>query len=148
MAGLCDVNVLLALSTDRHAQHAQALRWFEGVGSAGARVCRVALLGLLRLLNNPSAMEEDVLDAAGCWDLWRRMQQDERIRFAPAEPSGLDASFERFTAGQAFSPRLWTDAYLAAFAQAGGLTVVTFDRGFRRFPDLSCELLAPVGPGD
>lgn len=43
-------------------------------------------------------------------------------------------------------PRLWTDAYLAAYARAGGLTVVTFDRGFRQFPDLSCELLAPGGP--
>ena len=146
MPGLCDVNVLLALSTDRHAQHTQALRWFDALAPGEAWVCRTAQLGLLRLLNNPAVMEEEALDTSGCWDLWRRMEQDERVRFMPTEPSNLDAAFEGFTRGRAFSPRLWTDAYLAAYAHAGGLTLVTFDRGFRQFPALVCELLPPGGP--
>ena len=29
------------------------------------------------------------------------------------------------------SPKAWADAYLAAFADAAQLTLVTFDRGFR-----------------
>ena len=33
----------------------------------------------------------------------------------------------------AVPPRLWTDAYLAATAQAGGLRLVTLDRDFERF---------------
>jgi uncharacterized protein len=97
---LCDVNVLLALVTDRHVAHAAAGRWLDGVPAGEATICRMAQTGLLRLLNNPTVMREEVLDTSGCW---------------------------------AFTPRLWTDAYLAAYAQASGLTLVTFDQGFRQF---------------
>jgi uncharacterized protein len=141
MPGLCDVNVLLALTTDRHASHAAALRWAESLSSGEAAICRIAQAGLLRLLNNPSVMREDALDTDSCWQLWRRMLQDERLYFTPTEPPGLDAAFERFTTGRKFTPRLWTDAYLAAYAQASGLTLVTFDQGFRQFPDLICQIL-------
>lgn len=141
MSALCDVNVLLALVTDRHAHHAQAFRWLNALPAAAVVVCRVAQTGLLRLLNNPTVMQEEVLDTAACWALWHRLLADERIRFAPTEPRDLDAAFERFTTGRAFTPRLWTDAYLAAYAHAAGLRLVTFDRGFRGFPDLACEVL-------
>lgn len=138
---LCDVNVLLALVTDRHALHGLAVRWSDGISAGEAVLCRVTQMGLLRLLNNPVVMQEDVLDTAGCWAIWRRLLEDERFRFAADEPVGLDAVFERFTRGRAFSPRLWTDAYLAAYAHANQLTLVTLDRGFRGFPDLACDVL-------
>jgi uncharacterized protein len=141
VAMLCDVNVLLALVTDRHAHHDLAIRWADGIPADGAVLCRVAQMGLLRLLNNPVVMGDEVLVAAGCWSLWRRLLEDERFRFAPGEPPGLDSSFERFTTGRAFSPRVWTDAYLAAYAHAVRLTLVTFDQGFRGFPGLSCNVL-------
>ena len=143
MPALCDVNVLLALVTDRHALHALAVRWADRVPVGEAVVCRVAQVGLLRLLNNPAVMREEVLDTAGCWSLWQRLLEDERFRFASHEPPALDAAFERFTTGRAFSPRLWTDAYLAAYAHAAQLTLVTFDQGFRGFPGLSCDVLGP-----
>jgi toxin-antitoxin system PIN domain toxin len=141
VAALCDVNVLLALVTDRHALHGLAARWLEDIGPGEAVLCRVAQMGLLRLLNNPVVMRQEVLDTAGCWSLWHHLLEDERFRFALDEPSGLDLAFENFTKGRAFSPRLWTDAYLAAFAQAGQLTLVTFDHGFRGFPGLACDVL-------
>ena len=146
MPALCDVNVLLALVTDRHALHGLSVRWSESIPAAGAVVCRVAQMGLLRLLNNPAVMQEDVLDTASCWALWRRLLEDERFRFAPDEPPDLDAAFERFTIGRAFSPRLWTDAYLAAYAHAAQLTLVTLDHGFRSFPGLACDILEPGRP--
>jgi toxin-antitoxin system PIN domain toxin len=138
---LCDVNVLLALVTDRHAFHGLALRWAEGVATGGAVLCRVTQLGLLRLLNNPAVMREEALDTAGCWSLWHRLLEDERFHFAPEEPPGLDAALERFIKGRDFTPRAWTDAYLAAYAHSGHLTLVTFDRDFRSFPGLACDLL-------
>lgn len=141
MPALCDVNVLLALVTDRHARHAVAVRWLDSVAAGEAVICRVVQMGLLRLLNNPTVMQEEVLDTAACWALWRRLLEDERIRFTPAEPAGLDAAFERFASGRAYTPRLWTDAYLAAYAHASKLTMVTFDQGFRHFPSLACRLL-------
>ena len=140
---LCDVNVLLALTTDRHALHATAVRWLEGVSVGGAVICRIAQTGLLRLLNNPAVMGEDVLDTTACWEIWHRLLEDERISFTPTEPPTLDAAFERFTSGGVFTPRLWTDAYLSAYAQTSGLTLVTFDRGFRQFDGLTCQVLEP-----
>jgi predicted nucleic acid-binding protein len=56
---LCDVNVLPALVTDRHALHGLAVRWAESVPTGGAVLCRVAQTGLLRLLNNPAVMREE-----------------------------------------------------------------------------------------
>ena len=44
---------------------------------------------------------------------------------------------------EGFSPRLWTDAYLAAFALAGGHRLVTFDQDFLRFPGLEVLRLSP-----
>ena len=141
MPALCDVNVLLALATDRHVHHSLAMNWLDGVAAGEAVICRVAQTGFLRLLNNPAVMREEALDAAACWELWHRLLEDERIRFSPDEPTGLDAAFQRFTQGHTFTPRLWTDAYLAAFAHVGGLTLVSLDRDFRRFSGLDCEVL-------
>ncbi len=146
MAALCDVNVLLALVTDRHALHGVAVRWAETLSAGEAVVCRVAQMGLLRLLNNPAVMQEEAMDAAGCWSLWRRLLGDERFRFESDEPPGVDTAFEQFTSGRTFSPRLWTDAYLAAYANAARLTLVSFDRAFREFPGLASEILGPDPP--
>lgn len=138
---LCDVNVLLALVTDRHAAHTAAVSWLDGVPAGDAAICRIAQTGLLRLLNNPAVMREDVLDTAACWGIWHRLLEDDRIRFTPTEPFGLDVVFERFTSGRVFTPKLWADAYLASYAQVSGLVLVTFDQGFRQFASLACHVL-------
>ena len=39
------------------------------------------------------------------------------------------------------SPKLWMDAYLAAFAELSGMRFVTFDKAFRQFPKLDLLLL-------
>ena len=143
MPVICDVNLLLALVTDRHAHHAEAVHWLDGVSADEAVTCRVAQTGLMRLLNNPAVMREEALDTAACWVLWRRLLEDERFRFSPIEPIGLDAAFERFTRGREYTPRLWTDAYLAAYAVTAGMKLVTFDKGFGSFPGLDCLVLQP-----
>ncbi len=40
----------------------------------------------------------------------------------------LDTTFRRLSTRDEVSPKRWTDDYLAAFAEAGSLTLVTFDR--------------------
>lgn len=141
MPVLCDVNLLLALVTDRHTHHPLAERWMEKLSAGEVVVCRVVQTGLLRLLNNPAVMREEAMDTDGCWSIWRELLEDERICFVPSEPPGLDAVFEEFTRKRSFSPRLWTDAYLAAYARVGGFTLVTFDSGFSNFSGLTCEVL-------
>jgi predicted nucleic acid-binding protein len=44
------------------------------------------------------------------------------------EPRNLEAELRALTAGATSSPKTWMDAYLAAFAEAANLTLVTFDR--------------------
>ena len=46
-------------------------------------------------------------------------------------PDGLEDAWRRFRARRRHSHRVWNDAYLAAFALAGGLDVVTFDSGLK-----------------
>jgi predicted nucleic acid-binding protein len=66
---LCDVNLLLALVTDRHQHHAIAAQWIEKMQSGEVVVCRVVQTGLLRLLNNPAVMGDEALEADDCWSL-------------------------------------------------------------------------------
>ncbi len=42
------------------------------------------------------------------------------------------------------SPKIWMDAYLAAFALAGGYQMVTTDAAFKQFRGLDLLLLGPL----
>ena len=59
-----------------------------------------------------------------------------------SEPSGLEARLLAYCELGRSSKNFWTDAYLAAFASAGTMSLVTFDRGLQRFPDLELQLLS------
>jgi len=85
-------------------------------------------------------MGEDVCTLPEAWVIYDAIIGDERLYFV-AEPESLDSVFRRFTQLAAVSPKVWADAYLAAFASIAGLQLVTFDRGFRQFKDLQLVLL-------
>ncbi len=53
------------------------------------------------------------------------------------DPEGVDELLAQWVRDGIVTPRLWTDAYLAAFAVAGNLRLVTFDKDFERFPGLN-----------
>jgi predicted nucleic acid-binding protein len=57
---LPDVNVWLALCSDRHEHHGKATDWLEAVRTP-VYFCRVTQMALLRLLTNPKVMETDIL---------------------------------------------------------------------------------------
>jgi predicted nucleic acid-binding protein len=46
------------------------------------------------------------------------------------------------TPSQLVSTNVWSDGYLAAFAQAADLEVVTFDKGFAQYTDLRQTILS------
>ena len=46
-----------------------------------------------------------------------------------------------FTQSRSFSPQVWNDAYLAAFALAGKLELVTFDNGLTQYQNVTCTVL-------
>jgi len=141
MRGLCDVNLLLAFCYDRHEHHPAALQWLDGQAEASVAICRVTQLGLLRLLTNSSVMAENVCTLEQAWVVYEDILSDERFIFV-SEPDGLEHVFREYTSMGQVSPKRWQDAYLAAFARASKINMVTFDRGSKTYENLRLTLLS------
>ena len=77
-------------------------------------------------------MGPNVLTQSAAWREYERLLARDEVVFL-AEPNGLEIRWRAYTQQRLPASRLWTDAYLAAFAQGHGLQVVTFDRGFTRY---------------
>jgi uncharacterized protein len=137
---LADVGVWLAAVWGRHAHYPVASDWFNRQADHLV-FCRVTQMGLLRLLSNPAIMGGDSVDRSQAWRLFDQLWSDERVLWAD-EPGELDAVWRAISARDDQSHRLWTDDYLAAFAQAGDLTLATLDRELpARYPSVRVESL-------
>jgi len=137
---LLDVGVWLAASWGRHIHHGVAASWFNQQQDDLA-MCRVTQMSVLRLLSNPGVMRLDVISRTEAWRVIDQLRADERVRWAE-EPTQLEAVWRAISAGDETSHKLWTDDYLAAFAQAAGATLATMDRKLRaRYPSVHVETL-------
>jgi uncharacterized protein len=132
---LVDVNVWLALSVPDHVHHDRARRYWYEESAAELAFCRVTSLAFLRLSTQPAVMGGNPLTVSQAWKAYQALRQLPEVILA-REPDGCEARLGTWVNEGAASPRLWTDAYLAAFAVAGGFRFATLDRDFRRFPDL------------
>jgi toxin-antitoxin system PIN domain toxin len=137
---LPDVNLWLALAFDFHSHHAAANTWYEG-SSDPCTFCRWTQQGFLRLATNPSVFKENALSCTQAWRIYDKIMSDPRITFAN-EPIGLDVHWRAYTQRRTFSPNVWSDAYLAAFAQAASFELVTFDKGFAQYKNVNCTILS------
>ncbi len=126
---LPDVNVWLALTHEGHRHSVSAMRWLGTTAAGRIWFCRVTQMGLLRLLSTEAIMADECMSQARAWaayDAWQK--RDDRVCFAE-EPQILEAIFRGLSRGrQQTAPGHWVDAYLIAFAQLIGATLVTFDR--------------------
>ncbi|MGA2569108.1 MAG: TA system VapC family ribonuclease toxin [Terracidiphilus sp.] len=123
-----DINVWVALNFEMHAHHATAKQWYEATPSSATIVfCRQTQLGLFRILTTSTVMGQEVLTQQGCWQIYDRWISTGQVAWAD-EPRDLEVGLRALTAGATPSPKTWMDAYLAAFAEAAQLTLVTFDR--------------------
>ena len=129
---LPDINVWVALASERHIHNQAAARWFDGIDDGQAAFCRITQMGLLRLLTNSRVMGGDMMIPSAAWRVYKALASDPRVRFA-AEPPGLDQAWQSLTGNLATGQSRWTDTYLQAFAQLREFSVVTFDRGFQQF---------------
>jgi toxin-antitoxin system PIN domain toxin len=123
---LLDVNVWLAGAWLRHIHHHVARRWIDAADDELV-FCRVTEMALLRLLTNSAVLGSEARTRRQAWDLVLALQADPRVRFLQ-EPAGLAPLWMTYSKRDDHSHLLWTDDYLAAFAQAGQLEFVTFDR--------------------
>jgi len=140
MPTLCTVNLLLAGCYDRHLHHPAALAWLEQQDELSLVICRQTQLSLLRVLTNASVMGSEVCTLTQAWEIYETLVSDERFDFY-AEPPGLEPFLRKYTQSGRVSPKLWQDAYLAAFARAAKMHLATFDEGFRQFESLRLTLL-------
>jgi uncharacterized protein len=137
---LVDVGVWLAAIWGRHARHPIARHWFDGQ-SEDLLLCRVTQMSVLRLVSSVAIMREDAVTRSEAWRIIDQLWSDDRVLWAE-EPDHLEAVFRAISARNDTSHRLWTDDYLAAFAQASGASLATLDTKLKgRYPSVQVDQL-------
>jgi uncharacterized protein len=137
---LVDVNVWLALAFRRHTHHASGVAWFRTV-AAPCLFCRFTQAGFLRLASNAAAMGPAAVSLADAWRAYDAFLADPNIAFVE-EPQGVETAWRVHTLNRPFAPKVWTDAYLAAFAEVSGYEIVTFDHGFSQYKTIRSTILS------
>ncbi len=144
MRSLPDTNVWLALMEPNHVHHPAVVAWMSVMELENSvAFCRATQMGFMRLLTTAAVLapyRERVPSNAMAWSLFTDLLADDRVLFAP-EPAGLDPRWKGFSEIRTASPKLWMDAYLAAFAISGGYQLVTTDKAFKQFAGLDMLLL-------
>lgn len=145
MRCIADANVLLPLLAEGHAHQAPAAEWWEACNDDDVGLSLPVHMAMLRLLSNRKVMGSSVLRPAAAWAAVRRLIGDPRIVVLDQAPATHGKLWYDNVARREPSPDLWTDAWLAALAQAHDCEMATFDRGFRSFTKLKLWLLEPAG---
>ena len=134
---LIDANVWIAVSFAEHDHHALAKRFISETSPARpALLCRATEQSWLRLLTTPAlhrrydSLPVSNLDALR---ILSEAMQLPNIRLIEEEPAGIRALWHQLAALPSASPKVWMDAYLAAFAICHAVEFVTLDQDFKRF---------------
>jgi toxin-antitoxin system PIN domain toxin len=141
IVSLPDVNIWIALAAEGHVHHVPARDWFTAQPDASVAFCRITQMGLLRLLTNSSVMGRAPRTILQAWETFEQLRADRRSVFA-TEPDDIESAWRQLMTETGIGPSSWTDAYLAAFAEAHSYSLVTFDTGFERWPALKLTLLS------
>lgn len=133
---LFDTNVWLAAVFTTHPFHALAQQQLQQASTAKPAVfCRATQQSFLRLASTPALLKVygatnfTNRDALVALDALQALPQ---VRVQD-EPSGVFALWRSMAAVPSASPKVWMDAYLAAFAVGGALHMVTLDGDFKNF---------------
>ena len=98
--------------------------------------CTVTALGLVRLVMQPKVMGDVVLTAAEASALLDQFVQQPGVSYGHTSSEGLDM-FQGFMRQADLSPRLCTDAHLAALEMTNEWRLMSSDRDFQAFPGLN-----------
>jgi uncharacterized protein len=141
---LFDTNVWLAAIFPTHPFHAKAQQALQQSTHARPAVwCRSTEQSFLRLASTPAlhkaygAERMTNRDALVVLDTLQSLPQ---VVLRDESP-GLFALWCQLAGADTASPKVWMDAYLAAFAIAGGLTLVSLDRDFKTFVPQGLDLV-------
>ena len=141
---LVDTNVWIGAIFASHPFHRQARQFLDEATPANPAVfCRATQQSFLRVASTPAVLKtygaqgltnRDALVALNA--LLALAQVGER-----EEPPGVVAHWHRLAARDTASPKVWMDAYLAAFALGGGLRLVSLDHDFKGFEKHGLDLV-------
>ncbi|MCF7674093.1 MAG: hypothetical protein K9M97_02020 [Akkermansiaceae bacterium] len=136
MVSLYDANLWVALAFAAHPHHRLASQHVKARDSAQpAAFCRVTQKAFLRLVSTPliqRTYESPPITNAAAWSKCQDLLALPQILWLD-EPEGLADLWQSLACLPSASPRVWTDAYLAAFAIRHAVEFVTLDSDFKTF---------------
>lgn len=139
---LFDTNLWLAAVFDSHPGHDLARQALQSAtASQPAVFCRATEQSFLRLLTTPAVQRAYGADGLNNQDALltlKALQALPQVVFNQ-EPPGTAARWHTLASRKTASPKRWMDAYLAGFAMAGGLGLLTLDRDFKQFVALGLD---------
>lgn len=140
MNHLCDANVFIAIAVEQHFNHGPASDWFSALDEPDtAAFCRATQNSFLRLLTQRIAVNFSPLTNAQAWMVYEKTCEDSAVVFVE-EPKGIQSIWRKLATRETASPKVWMDAYLAAFAIAGGMRLVSLDQDFKNYQAAGLDL--------
>ncbi len=133
---LFDTNVWLAAVFTTHPFHTLAQQALRQVSAAKPAVfCRATQQSFLRLASTTALLKVYGADGFTNRDALVALDALQALPQVSVqdEPSGVFALWRSMAAVPSASPKVWMDAYLAAFAVGGALRMVTLDSDFKNF---------------
>ncbi|MEM6543765.1 MAG: TA system VapC family ribonuclease toxin [Pseudomonadota bacterium] len=144
-AKLFDVNVWLALAFHTHPAHALVKEQFEMASSEAPVVfCRATQQSFLRLVTTPAIQKcygSEKINNDLAIERWKYLAAMPQVLFL-GEPPDLQTHWFAYARSKMPAPKVWMDAYLAAFARSYGIQLTTLDDDFLDFEGLDLQLLA------
>ena len=145
---LLDTNVWLAavFTTDPFHQAAQK-NVQQATPAEPAVFCRSTQQRFLRLASTPTLLK--AYGATGLTNIDALVALRALLALPQVcereEPPGTPVLWHRLASHNTASPKVWIDAYLAAFAISGGLRMVSLDQDFKNFVRNGLKLVL-IGP--
>lgn len=133
---LFDSNVWLALTFPTHPHHALVKKVFGRASiESPACFCRATQQSFLRLATTPVLLHAYGALGFTNQDAVKLIKTLSSLATVSTleEPSGLEPRWLELAGLPSSSPKVWMDAYLAAFSIRHGVEFVTLDRDFQNF---------------
>jgi len=134
---LVDTNVWIAFNFEGHPHNADAIRFIENcTEESPALFSRAVENATLRLMTNPSvclAYNSPPMANHQAVTVLNDWRSHDHINCLDAEPEETRELWLELASIPSASPKVWMDAYLAAFAIRAGHPFATLDADFRRY---------------
>ncbi len=140
---LFDTNVWLAATFPKHIFYPLAQKALVQCTPARPAIwCRATEQSFMRLASTPAVQR--TYDALGqtnrsVWQALDALQALPQVVWRD-EPPGVFDKWRALATLDTASPKVWMDAYLAAFAIQSGLRMLTLDKDFKNFESQGLDL--------